>query len=54
VDIFASSGGAASAEMARRYNQMASATVTPRTRDQVERFFTGLDLLPPGTDWPGQ
>jgi hypothetical protein len=25
----------ASAEMARRYNQMASATVTPRTRDQV-------------------
>src|ERR1700730_43073 len=38
----------ASAEMARRYNQMASATVTPRTRDQVARFFTGLDLLPPG------
>jgi hypothetical protein len=38
----------ASAEMARRYNQMASATVTPRTHDQVARFFTGLDLLPPG------
>ena len=38
----------ASAEMARRYNQMASATVTPRTRDQIARFFTGLDLLPPG------
>ena len=38
----------ASAEMARRYNQMASATVTPRTRDQLARFFTGLDLLPPG------
>jgi hypothetical protein len=38
----------ASAEMARRYNQMASATVTPRARDQVARFFTGLDLLPPG------
>src|SRR5712671_2616445 len=38
----------ASAEMARRYNQMASATVTPRTRGQVARFFTGLDLLPPG------
>jgi hypothetical protein len=23
-------------------------TVTPRTRDQLARFFTGLDLLPPG------
>ena len=46
----------ASAEMARRYNQMASATVTPRTRDQVARFFDGLDLLPPGlvpmSQWP--
>ena len=38
----------ASAEMARRYNQMSSATITPRTRDQVARFFAGLDLLPPG------
>jgi hypothetical protein len=39
----------ASARSTRRsYNQMASATVTPRTRDQVARFFTGLDLLPPG------
>ena len=27
---------------------MASATVTPRTRDQVARFFTGMELLPPG------
>src|SRR4029077_20799287 len=35
-------------EMARRYNQMSSATITPRTRDQVARFFDGLDLLPPG------
>ena len=34
--------------MARRYNQMSSATITPRTRDQVARFFAGLDLLPPG------
>jgi len=34
--------------MARRYNQMSSATITPRTRDQVGRFFDGLDLLPPG------
>ena len=38
----------ASAEMARRYNRMSSATITPRTRDQVARFFAGLDLLPPG------
>ena len=38
----------ACAEMARRYNQMSSATITPRTRDQVARFFDGLDLLPPG------
>ena len=38
----------ATAEMARRYNKMSSATITPRTRDQVARFFDGLDLLPPG------
>jgi S-adenosyl methyltransferase len=46
----------ASAEMARRYNRMSSATITPRTRDQVARFFDGLDLLPPGlvpmSQWP--
>ena len=34
--------------MARRYNQMSSATITPRPRDQVGCFFDGLDLLPPG------
>ena len=38
----------ATAEMARRYNKMSSATITPRTRDQVARFFDGLELLPPG------
>jgi O-methyltransferase involved in polyketide biosynthesis len=38
----------ACAEMVRRYNEMSSATITPRTRDQVARFFDGLDLLPPG------
>ncbi|HEY6295833.1 MAG TPA: SAM-dependent methyltransferase [Streptosporangiaceae bacterium] len=38
----------ATAEMARRYNQMSSATITPRSRDQVTRFFAGLDLVPPG------
>ena len=38
----------ASAEMARRYNAMSSASITPRNREQVARFFDGLDLLPPG------
>ncbi len=38
----------ASAEMARRYNQMSSAPITPRNRDQAARFFDGLDLLAPG------
>jgi O-methyltransferase involved in polyketide biosynthesis len=38
----------ASSEMARRYNQMSSASITPRSRDQVARFFDGLDLLAPG------
>ncbi len=38
----------ASAEMARRYNAMSSASITPRSRDQVARFFDGLGLLPPG------
>ena len=38
----------ATTEMARRYNKMSSATITPRPRDQVARFFDGLDLLPPG------
>jgi O-methyltransferase involved in polyketide biosynthesis len=38
----------ASAEMARRYNAMSSASITPRRRDQVAPFFDGLDLLPPG------
>jgi S-adenosyl methyltransferase len=38
----------AAAEMARRYNEMSSAPITLRSRDQVARFFGGLDLLPPG------
>jgi hypothetical protein len=38
----------ASAEMARTYNKMSSAPITPRTHDQVARFFAGLDLIPPG------
>jgi O-methyltransferase involved in polyketide biosynthesis len=46
----------ATAAMTRRYNGLSSATFVPRTRDQVTRFFAGLDLLPPGvvpvTQWP--
>jgi len=38
----------AAAEMARRYNAMSSAPITLRNREQVARFFDGLDLLPPG------
>jgi O-methyltransferase involved in polyketide biosynthesis len=38
----------AAAEMARRYNEMSSAPITLRNREQVARFFDGLDLLPPG------
>lgn len=38
----------AAAEMARRYNRMSSASITPRSRDQVALFFDGLDLIPPG------
>ena len=36
------------AAMARQYNAMSSAPITLRPRDQVARFFDGLDLLPPG------
>jgi hypothetical protein len=35
-------------EMARRYNEMSSAPITLRTREQVARFFDGLDMAPPG------
>ena len=35
-------------EMTRRYNQRTSALLTLRTRDQVARFFDGLELIGPG------
>jgi|HubBroStandDraft_6_1064221.scaffolds.fasta_scaffold11439_4 O-methyltransferase involved in polyketide biosynthesis len=38
----------ASAEMARLYNGMSSVPITPRNREQVARFFDGLDMAPPG------
>src|SRR5579875_611066 len=42
-----------------RYNERASAQITLRTRDQVARFFDGLELIPPGLAplsqwWPGE
>lgn len=38
----------AAAEMSRRYNERAAAPITLRSRDQVARFFDGLDMAPPG------
>jgi O-methyltransferase involved in polyketide biosynthesis len=38
----------AAAELAVRYNAMSSATITPRSREQVARFFDGLEMVPPG------
>jgi hypothetical protein len=35
-------------EMTRRYNERSSASLTLRTRDQVARFFDGLELIGPG------
>ena len=35
-------------EMMRRYNERSSAPITLRTRDQVARFFDGLELVGPG------
>ena len=36
------------AEGQRVYNQNVATPQTLRTRDQVARFFTGLELVPPG------
>jgi S-adenosyl methyltransferase len=50
----------ATAEMARRYNERSPVPITPRSADQVARFFDGLDMMPPGllplSHWwgPGQ
>ena len=35
-------------EMMQRYNARSSASLTLRTRDQVARFFDGLELIGPG------
>jgi O-methyltransferase involved in polyketide biosynthesis len=36
------------AESSRVYNEMSSVPYTPRSREQVARFFEGLDLVDPG------
>jgi O-methyltransferase involved in polyketide biosynthesis len=36
------------AESSRVYNEMSSVPYTPRSREQVARFFEGLDLIDPG------
>ena len=45
------------AEHARQYNERAAAVITPRSREQVARFFDGLDLggrgLVPLSQWFG-
>jgi O-methyltransferase involved in polyketide biosynthesis len=45
----------ATAEAAQRYNAMSSATLTPRSREQVASFFGKLEVFPPGvvplSDW---
>jgi len=48
------------AEMTRRYNASGAARMRPRSRQEVTRFFDGLDLIGPGVvplaEWlsPGQ
>jgi len=44
----ASDINASQAEAQRRYNERVSTPQTLRTRDEVARFFEGLDLVPPG------
>jgi hypothetical protein len=38
----------AAAEMTQTYNAMSPASITPRSREQVARFFDGLQMIPPG------
>ena len=51
-DLFPSD---AIAEHNRRYNTSGAERIRPRSQEEVSRFFTGLELVPPGlatlTDW---
>jgi hypothetical protein len=42
---------ATQAEAQRRYNERVSTPQTLRTRDEVARFFAGLELVPPGLSY---
>ncbi|AEH07648.1 protein of unknown function DUF574 [Candidatus Protofrankia datiscae] len=41
-------GGEANAASMRHWNEHATPPITPRSRDEVARFFHGLELLEPG------
>ncbi|QKW33920.1 SAM-dependent methyltransferase [Actinomadura sp. NAK00032] len=47
-DLGDQSAAEANADAQDAWNERATETLTPRTRDQVLRFFDGLDLLEPG------
>jgi O-methyltransferase involved in polyketide biosynthesis len=36
------------AEMARRYNESGAEQMRPRSREEIMRFFDGLEMIPPG------
>jgi len=36
------------AEMSRQYNQRSASPITVRTKEQITRFFHGMDIWPPG------
>jgi hypothetical protein len=39
---------AAVAEMTERYNEHSAVAFIPRTKEEVTRFFDGLEIMPPG------
>ncbi|HUC57354.1 MAG TPA: SAM-dependent methyltransferase [Streptosporangiaceae bacterium] len=47
-------GGNGQPQATRRYNARAITPITLRSREQVGRFFDGLDLVPPGITALGQ
>lgn len=47
-DLGGQTAAEANAEAQQAWNDKAAETITPRTREQVLRFFDGLELLEPG------
>lgn len=45
------------AEMTRRYNESGAEQMRPRSREEIMRFFDGLEMIPPGlaplSEWMG-